>query len=128
MQCIPIHANDFETTHSAAFRIRHATAADDSAIYNVCLKTGDAGNDASHIYKDPRVLGHRWVGPYLHLQPRLAFVLEHEQYGVVGYTLGALDSVAFYRRFVDEWLPNLQRLYPFPDGNVLALVTVDLLR
>lgn len=118
-----IPSPDVETTHIADFCIRRATAADDSAVYAVCLGTGDAGQDATHLYRDPRILGHRWVGPYLHLQPELAFVLEHKDYGVVGYVLGALNSKAFYHRLVDEWLPNLQRLYPYPEGTLFVCAT-----
>lgn len=74
----------------------------------MCLETGDSGADGTHLYPDdPLALGHRYTGPYVTLQPDLAFVLEDDE-GVCGYTLAALDTHAFYERMTAEWLPPLQ--------------------
>jgi len=100
-------------------RIRPYLSSDFDAVYRVCLHTGDAGNDASHLIDDPAILGHLYVGPYVTLEPELAFVLEDEQ-GVCGYVLGALDSRAFERRYREEWLPPLQARYPDPTGDPKA--------
>jgi ribosomal protein S18 acetylase RimI-like enzyme len=97
------------------FRIRLYKPGDREAVYQVCLKTGDAGQDATHLYDDPEVLGHLYVGPYITLEPELAFVLE-DDLGVCGYCLGALDTEAFFERFLREWLPPLQARYPDPAG------------
>ena len=97
-------------------RIRPYLPSDFDAVYRVCLHTGDAGHDASHLIDDPAILGHLYVGPYVTLEPELAFVLEDEQ-GVCGYVLGALDSGAFFRRYREEWLPPLQARYPDPPGD-----------
>jgi ribosomal protein S18 acetylase RimI-like enzyme len=85
------------------------------AIYEVCLRTGDAGQDATLLYTDAMVLGHRYVGPYAAFQPDLAFVLEDDQ-GVCGYVLGALHTQPFYETLTREWFPILQTLYPPPKG------------
>jgi ribosomal protein S18 acetylase RimI-like enzyme len=95
--------------------IRSYEPKDFDAVYEVCLKTGDAGQDATHLYKDPKALGHLFVGPYVTLEPSLAFVLEDEL-GVCGYVLGALDTKKFQARFIKEWLPPLQKIYPDPKG------------
>lgn len=98
------------------FRLRLYQPGDRAAFYHVCLKTGDAGQDAAHLYADPEVLGHLYVGPYITLEPELAFVLE-DDLGVCGYCLGALDTELFFERFLREWLPPLQRRYPDPSGS-----------
>ena len=61
-----------------AFTIRPAKESDREAMYRVCLLTGDSGADGTHLFPhQPQLLGQRWVGPYLTLEPGLAFVLEH---------------------------------------------------
>jgi hypothetical protein len=46
------------------------------------------------------------------LAPEFAFVLQHPEKGVCGYTLGALDTAAFYRRMEGEYLPALRAAHP----------------
>ena len=77
--------------------IRPARPDDRAALYAVCLATGCDGEDAAATFRDPDLLGHRYVGPYLDLEPDLAFTLE-DAHGPCGYALGAADSVDFYRR------------------------------
>ncbi len=100
----------------AGFTVRLAEARDDAAAYEVCLKTGDSGADATAIYEDPRALGNIYVGPYLHLEPNLAHVLEDSQ-GVCGYALAALNSADFYRAYLERWLPNVRASHPEPTGD-----------
>lgn len=99
-----------------AFRIRPYRESDRDAAYEVCLKTGDNGDDATHLYEDPRALGNIYVGPYLELEPELAFVLE-DAIGVCGYVLGALDTKSFDEAFATKWLPPLQAVTPDPEGD-----------
>jgi ribosomal protein S18 acetylase RimI-like enzyme len=99
-----------------SFVIRLYEPKDFDAVYEVCLKTGDAGQDATHLYKDAKALGHLYVGPYVTLEPSLAFVLE-DNLGVCGYVLGALNTKNFQERFIKEWLSPLQKLYPDPQGD-----------
>jgi len=96
--------------------IRPAEPRDRDAAYEVCLKTGDDGRDATALYEDPAALGRIFVGPYLELEPALAFVLE-DAAGVCGYVLGALDSQRFYRNYADRWLPASQHRFPAPKGD-----------
>jgi GNAT superfamily N-acetyltransferase len=49
----------------SAPRIEPAGVADLAGAYRVCLLTGDAGVDATGKYRDPDLLGHVYVGPYL---------------------------------------------------------------
>jgi len=102
-----------------AYRIRPYQPGDEAAVYNVCLKTSDAGQDATHLYSDPMALGHIFVGPYINLEPQRAFVLEDSE-GVCGYALGALDSAQFYQKYVGDWLPRVRNGYPVPSGDPIC--------
>ncbi|MCS5716822.1 GNAT family N-acetyltransferase [Herbiconiux sp. CPCC 205763] len=79
---------------------------DRQAVLQICLKTGDAGADATAAFPDPRELTERYAAPYLDLEPGLAFVAEREAQGgedggeVLGYVLGASDTRSFAARFV----------------------------
>ncbi|WP_261641406.1 GNAT family N-acetyltransferase [Erwinia mallotivora] len=86
-------------------RIRQATASDTDALYEICLKTADAGKDASELYSDPHYPGLRFAVPYARFAPDFAFVLEKEQ-KVVGYVVAAPDTVAFERRLAQAWWPQ----------------------
>jgi ribosomal protein S18 acetylase RimI-like enzyme len=97
--------------------IRPAMPGDAPGAYYVCLKTGNNGDDGEPLFReDPDALGRIFVGPYLAFEPELALMLEDEQ-GICGYTLGALDSRAFYARYETEWRPQLCARYPDPQGD-----------
>lgn len=98
------------------YRLRPALRDDLPALYRVCLKTGDAGKDASHLQDDPDLLGKVFVGPYVTLEPDLAFALEGPK-GPIGYVLGALDTVRFNQRLESEWLAPLQKAEPAPGAD-----------
>ena len=98
------------------FEVRLFRPGDEAAAGAVCLQTADAGRDATALYDDPELPGHLYVGPYLALEPALAFVLEDRE-GICGYTLAALDSRQFYGRFEREWLPPLRARYPTPNSD-----------
>jgi len=100
----------------APFNIRRCEPRDLDAAYEVCLQTGDNGDDASHAFDDLKALGHIYVGPYLKLEPQLAFVLEDPQ-GVCGYALGALDSKTFYDAYLNLWLPEIRQRHSEPTGD-----------
>lgn len=103
-------------TPAPGFSIRPYEPKDLDALYDICLKTGDTGEDATHLYDDPKLLGHLYAAPYATLEPDLTFILE-DSAGVCGYILGALDSKAFYQRLENAWFPGLRERYPEPTGN-----------
>ena len=82
---------------AASFSIVPYSPAHRQGVIDVCLRTGNAGDDATALYPTlPQLLGLRYVVPYLG-QPGLAFVLTNDATGAVcGYTLAALDSKPFY--------------------------------
>jgi GNAT superfamily N-acetyltransferase len=95
------------------FAIRPYHPSDFTALYRVCLLTGDSGKDASQIYRDPELLGHIYVGPYVVYEPDLCFTLTNK--GVpCGYVLGARDTLAFHTRCEADWYPVLRARYPLP--------------
>jgi len=101
-------------------QIRQARAADRAACYNVCLRTSDNGGDGAHLFDDPEILGHIFVGPYLEFAPEFSWVLEDAQ-GVCGYVLGVRDTAAFFRWFETDWLPRIRRNYTEPTGDPAKL-------
>ena len=99
--------------------IRPYRPADRDICYEICLRTGDLGGNATHLYSDPRILGEIYVGPYLARWPEFAFVVEDEL-GVAGYIVGAPDTAEHERWLEAEWWPPLRRRYPvgsFPEGS-----------
>ncbi len=82
-------------------------------MYEICRLTGDAGADATGQYEDPDLLGVVYAGPYLALEPDLAFVGVDDA-GVAGYVLGAADTAAFEAACEQRWWPELRARYPEP--------------
>ncbi len=104
--------------------IRPYRPSDREALYAVCLATGRDGDDASASFRDPSLLGHRYVGPYLDLEPTLSYTLE-DDVGPCGYVLGTADSERFYRRFEEAWLPPLRAALGPPPALGAASVDTD---
>ena len=98
------------------FSIRSYKSADTSAVYEICLKTGNSGQDETHLFSDPLVLGHIYVGPYMEFEPQSVFILEDDQ-GPCGYIMGVLDSQTYYQWMHSEWLPKIRVNYKKPTGN-----------
>ncbi|HEY6570901.1 MAG TPA: GNAT family N-acetyltransferase [Candidatus Limnocylindrales bacterium] len=95
-------------------RIRAATIADLPGAYRVCLLTGDAGRDATAMFRNPDLLGHVYVGPYVVGSPDLARVVVDPD-GVAGYLLAAADTRAFEAWAEGEWWPALREQHPLLD-------------
>jgi ribosomal protein S18 acetylase RimI-like enzyme len=83
--------------------------------YRVCLLTGDAGRDGSALFRNPDLLGHVYVGPYIVGEPELALVVADGE-GIAGYCLAAVDTRAFEAWCEREWWPDLRAQYPLPAG------------
>ncbi|MCB9375778.1 MAG: GNAT family N-acetyltransferase [Acidimicrobiia bacterium] len=78
----------------------------------VCLRTGDAGGDASDLLEDPDLISYLWLLPYLRLAPELASVVDRGDGIGVGYVLGALDTVAFDVAAETGWWPEARARFP----------------
>jgi N-acetylmuramic acid 6-phosphate (MurNAc-6-P) etherase len=83
-------------------------------MYRICLLTGNSGDDGTHLYpNDWRLLGRRWVAPYLDLEPGLCFALV-DGTAVVGYVLASADTSQMYRALSTWYFPRLASHYPDP--------------
>ncbi|MFC0681934.1 GNAT family N-acetyltransferase [Lysobacter korlensis] len=95
--------------------IRSYRPTDHGDVYDVCVRTGNAGGDARGRYVTDDLLGDLWAGPYLELEPGLAFVvavpLPEGGERVAGYILGTADTRGFVERYRREWLPRLTAKY-----------------
>jgi ribosomal protein S18 acetylase RimI-like enzyme len=96
-----------------AVQVREATPADRDACYDICLRTGDSGGDASGLYADPMLIGHVYAGPYLALLHGLGYVVADDD-GVAGYVLGTADTRVFEAACEAEWWPALRARHPDP--------------
>jgi ribosomal protein S18 acetylase RimI-like enzyme len=96
--------------------IRPYRARDLDELYDICLKTGDSGADATRLYRDPKLIGHVYAGAYGVLSPETALVVE-DGAGVGGYIIGPADTHAFEKRCAAEWWPPLRARYADPAGD-----------
>ncbi|NLS09753.1 GNAT family N-acetyltransferase [Nesterenkonia sp. MY13] len=97
-----------------SIHIDHYRQEDHRQLYEICLRTGDSGEDATGIYQDPDLLGHLYLGAYLQHSPELARVLRSPEGLAVGYCVGVADTTAFERWCEQHWWPQLRRRYPLP--------------
>jgi ribosomal protein S18 acetylase RimI-like enzyme len=107
--------------------IRPYRESDHAAVYDVCVRTADAGGDARGKYHSDDLMPDLFAGPYLFLEPAFAFVLDDGQ-RAVGYVIGTPDTAAFARAYRARWIPRLAGRYPVPpdppgnpDEEMLAL-------
>ncbi|AKJ26746.1 GNAT family N-acetyltransferase [Caldimonas brevitalea] len=94
--------------------IRPYRSGDLASLYEICLRTGWHGEDATAHHADPRLLGDVYAAPYAALEPALVFVAEDAS-GVVGYVLGTADSVRYAQACERHWWPALRRRHALPD-------------
>jgi ribosomal protein S18 acetylase RimI-like enzyme len=109
------------------FFLRHATADDHPALCSVCLKTGDAGKDATWQEDDPALLGQIYAVPYQVLEPNLAFAVDSAD-GVAGYLFGVLDTNSFNARLARDWYPALRQRVADPGPDQSAWRNSDWVR
>lgn len=104
-------------TVTAPATIRRYRPEDLPALYDICLRTGRNGGDATALYPDPMLLGAVFAAPYATLEPELTFVVDDGQ-RAVGYILGTADTSTYVRRFREEWLPTQAARFPEPTGEI----------
>jgi ribosomal protein S18 acetylase RimI-like enzyme len=105
--------------------VRRFAEPDTPALYDVCLRTADAGGDATHLHHEPSLPGHVWLGAYLALEPELAWVVDDGSGRALGYVVGALDTVAFEESRKRSWWPELRMLYPESANRSGTLTAAD---
>ena len=99
--------------------IRAFQPADLDHLYSICLVTGAGGEDATALYRDPKLLGHIYAAPYALLSPHTVFVAEDAE-GLGGYIVGAPDTRDFETRLETEWWPRFRTRYRDPAGEPRA--------
>jgi GNAT superfamily N-acetyltransferase len=87
---------------------------DRAALYDICVRTADAGGDARGHYSNDELMGDLFAVPYAYLEPGLAFVVDHEG-EAVGYVVGTSDTPTFVERYAAEWIPFLGGKYDSPE-------------
>ena len=91
--------------------VRRVIFSDLPYLYEICLKTGDEGKDATPLYNDPYLIGHYYVAPYIVYQKSMCFVAEHDNYPK-GYIVSAPDTAAYKLWLEDYWLPPIRKQFP----------------
>jgi ribosomal protein S18 acetylase RimI-like enzyme len=120
-----------------ALRIRRYEHGDHDAVYDICVRTADAGGDARGKYRSDELMPDLFAGPYVFLDPAFAFVLNDGDLNdgdlndgdrAVGYVIGTPDTAAFARAYRERWIPRLADRYQVPpeppvtpDDEMLAL-------
>lgn len=95
--------------------IRSFRPGDEAALAEICLRTADAGADATGVLDDDRIWAEIFVLPYVARHPDLAFVVEADDGRVVGYVVSAPDTRAFEEWFRTRWWPEHGAAWPLPD-------------
>lgn len=96
-------------------RIRPFRPGDEPALADICLKTADAGADATGVLDDDDLWAEIFVLPYVARHPDLAFVVEApEDDRVVGYVVGTPDTRTFEEWFLTRWWPRFAERWPRP--------------
>jgi ribosomal protein S18 acetylase RimI-like enzyme len=103
------------TSAVGAPTIRRYRDADRDALYDVCIRTADNGEDARGHFSTDDLSGDIFVGPYLLLEPDLAFVLDDGE-RAVGYCLGTADTAGFVWAHRERWVPRMRERYAEPAG------------
>lgn len=111
----------------ATATVRRYHEGDLGAVYDICVRTADGGEDARGKYQSDDLMPDLFAGPYVFLEPEVAFVLDDGQ-RAVGYVVGTPDTAAFASAYRERWIPRLAGRYPVPpqppvtpDDQMLAL-------
>jgi len=100
-------------------RIRPAETAEPVEVagaYAVCLRTADSGADGRHLFADPDLVGHNYVGPYLTYPGATCWVVADESGSIHGYCLAVPDTLAFESWAEEHWWPRLREKYAVDDA------------
>ncbi|MFI6077940.1 hypothetical protein ACIA5C_41060 [Actinoplanes sp. NPDC051343] len=84
--------------------IRPYRPADRDALYDICVRTADAGDDARGRYSHDNLMGDLFAVPYAVLEPDMAFVVDdgRDRAGAERVWLGMLTVNVRARAFYDR--------------------------
>lgn len=102
------------TAEAPVSRIRPYRPEDRAALSDICVRTADAGADATGVFTDDELWGLLFAVPYAEREPDLCWVVEAEDGRVIGYLVATGDTEAFETWFRDVWWPPLAERFPRP--------------
>lgn len=97
-------------------RVRPFRPSDTPRLVEVCVRTADAGSDATGLLDDDRVWAEIFLLPYLDRHPDLAFVLEGADGLPAGYIVSTDDTRLFEEWFRTVWWPARAHRWPMPQS------------
>lgn len=100
-------------------RIRPYQPADLAAVYDICVKTGASGADATGRFRDDDLLPDIYVGPYVRLEPESAWVVISRE-RVAGYIIATANTRSFVQCYRENWLPRFAVKYPLVEPPVTS--------
>lgn len=95
--------------------LRPYQSSDRAAIYDICVRTADAGGDARGQYSSDELMPDVYAGPYLEYRPELVTVVVDDADTVLGYLIGVADTADYVRWYSENWLPDFAAKYA-PDA------------
>ena len=95
--------------------IRTVRPGDEADLAEICLKTADAGADATGLIDD-RIWAEVFVLPYAARHPEFSFVVDGGD-RLLGYVVAAPDTPGFEAWFRDEWWPVRGAAWPEPEAH-----------
>ena len=107
--------------------IRAYRPSDQERLYEICVRTGDAGNDAYDLVEDKKLFGSIWAAQYGLHSPEHAYVVTDADDVAGGYVLGVLDTAAFEATLDESYWPPLQAQYPEGSGEGLDALLIGLI-
>ncbi len=96
-------------------QLRPYRPTDRDAVSEICIRTADAGGDASGFYLSDRLVGDVYAVPYVDYAPELATMVtdgEGDDAPVVGYLVAVADTADFVQWYRENWLPGFTQRYP----------------
>ncbi|MDF1605377.1 GNAT family N-acetyltransferase [Nocardioides sp. YIM 152315] len=94
--------------------VRPYRPGDRQDLYEVCVRTGDGGADATGLFTTDDLLPDVFLGPYLAIEPGLAFVVDTGE-RASGYVVAAADTERFVAEHRRRWLPRFAATYPLTE-------------
>lgn len=89
---------------------------DEPALADVCVRTADAGGDATGMLSDDAIWPTVFVLPYAARHPEFALVVETDDGRLAGYIVATPDTEAFETWFRDEWWPRYADRFAHPEA------------
>lgn len=91
--------------------LRPYRPADRAALYDICMRTANAGGDARGLHSSETLVPDIYVGPYLEYAPELATVVVDDAGTVLGYVIAVADTADYVRWYRESWLPRFAAEY-----------------